>query len=231
MSQLTSLTENDIINNAYYLLEKASELWDTASDEYLTARGLGNIAIGRWQRYENTKWKELLRKASAGSGATLTLTNGVYTYSTPNDCLYPTATFVRTTDAGGGVTTWQVIDSKERLLHPPTDYIAFFTGNSKLGFTLNFNSGLSLKTGEVIDYDYYRSATLFTATTSVTEVPDPDYISYYIAAHMAEEGIDTDMYNMAEARLEQMRTQNMSQLFGVSNNIIQTPGHNAGFGY
>ena len=48
---------------------------------------------------------------------------------------------------------------------------------------------------------------------------------------MAEEGVDPDMNTMAESRLEQMRVQNMSQLFGVSDDIITAGESQPGFGY
>ena len=59
---------------------------------------------------------------------------------------------------------------------------------------------------------------------------DPSFISYYVAAHMAEEGIDIDTNTMAESRLEHMRTVNMSSLFAVSDDIQTSPDSAVGFG-
>ena len=42
--------EESIINDVYYLVEVDSEPWTETDDEYLTARGLANIAINRWQK-------------------------------------------------------------------------------------------------------------------------------------------------------------------------------------
>lgn len=221
------LTEQEIIDNAYYLSEKSSELWDTDSDEYATARGLANIAINRWERYDQTKWAELLTPYGDASGVTTTITAGTYTYSAPSNTLYTPASFVRTTNSGGGITTWQVIPSKSRLLYQNTDRVCWFTGNPKSGFVLHFNSGVTLTTGDTIDYDYYKKATRLASTSGTTEVPDPDFLSYYIAAHMAEEGIDPDFNNMAESRLEDMRVANLSTPFAVPNDIVNSQ---AGFG-
>lgn len=226
-----ALTEKNIIDNAYYLLEKGSDLWDTDSDEYLTARGLANIAIGRWEGYENTRWEDLLTSYGDASGVTTTTTAGVYTYTAPSNTLYAPASYVVTVDGSGKRTFWQVIKPKQRFMYQTSDRVCWFTGNQKSGYVLHFNSGVNLTTGDTIDYDYYKKATLFTATSSTTEVPDPYFVSYYIAAHMAEEGIDPETYNMAEGRLEEMRTKNMSQSFGVSEDIPHTLDFGDGFGY
>ena len=228
----TALTEQQIINATYALLEKASELWSPTSDEYLTARMLANAAINRWEMYDQTKWKELFTTLTAASTGVKTLTAGTFTYACPDDFRYPSS-YVRTTDSGGASTFWQVITpEKLAMFANSSNRVCWFTGNIKTGFTLNFNSyQISLITGHTINYEYYRQATLFTTTTDTTEMEDPYFISYYIAAHMAEEGVDPDMNTMAETRLEQMRTQNMSQLFGVSDNIPTSGDFGSGFGF
>ena len=58
------MNEESIIQSVYFLVEVDSEPWGTADDEYLTARGLCNIAIDRWEKYENTTWNELFAKYS-----------------------------------------------------------------------------------------------------------------------------------------------------------------------
>jgi hypothetical protein len=226
-----ALTEQQVINNAYYLLEKASELWASGSDEYLTARGLANIAINRWEMYDNTKWVDLFTTLTAASTGTKTLTSGTTTYVTPDDFRFPSS-YVRTTDSGGGSTFWQVIKPAKLTMYANSSArVCWFTGNIKTGYTLNLNPMCPLSTGNTINYEYYKAATKFTTTTDTTEVPDPYFISYYIAAHMAEEGVDPDMNTMAEERLEQMRIVNMSQLYGVSDDIPTSGESQPGFGY
>lgn len=229
---MAALTENNIIDNAYYLLEKASELWATTSDEYLTARGLANIAINRWEMYDSTRWKELFTTLTAASDGTKTITAGTFTYAAPTNFRTPSS-YVRIVDSGGFSQFWQVIPPEKTSLYANSDKkVAWFTGNIKAGFTLNLNSyNVNLTTGDTIKYEYYKQATLFTTTTSTTEMADPYFISYYIAAHMAEEGVDPDMNAMAEGRLEQMRVQNMAQLFGVSDDIPTSIDASSGFGH
>lgn len=227
---MAQLSEQNIIDNAYYLIEKGSEKWDTASDEYLTARGLANIAVGRYEFYEQTKWIELWTTLTDATDGTKTVTKGTSSYSCPTNMRYP-ASFVRIVDSSGNSSYWQVIPVARMALYAnSSDRICYFTGSIKSGFKLHFNPNVSLTTGDTINYEYYKQATKFTAITDTTEMQDPYFISYYIASHMSEEGVDPNLYAMAEARLEQMRTQNMSQLYGVSEDIPDSLDHLSGFG-
>lgn len=229
---MAAITENQIIDNAYYLTEKASELWETDSDEYLTARGFANAAINRWERYDQTKWKDLLTTLTDAADGDKTITAGDYSYDAPTNFMYPSS-YVRTVNSAGYSTFWQVIvPEKQAMFANSSAKVCWFTGNEKTGYDLHFNPYQSpLTTGDTINYEYYKHATTLSSTTGTTEVPDPWFISYYIAAHMAEEGVDPDLNNMAEARLEQMHTQNMSQLFAVSDDIPDSLDNSGGFGY
>lgn len=228
---LTPLTENDIINNAYYLLEQDPTVWETDSDEYLTARGLANIGINRWAKYDNTTWRDLWVTNAASSDGVKTTTTAL-SYAAPTNMARP-CSFVRLTDSSDNVVIYDVVPiERVASLAESTANFVYFSGNpDKDGFTLHFNPNLTITAGQTIDYEYYKKPTLFTATSSTTEMSDPYFLSYFIASHMSDEGIDPDLMNMAEARLEQMRVENMSGLFGVSNNIESALSEDDGFGY
>ena len=217
------MTENEIINAVYYLVEVDSEPWGTADDEYLTARGLANIAIDRWEKYENTTWNELFAKYS--DYETNNVTTDSYSYNCPDDFIRP-CSFVRVNGELYDVKKPQEIAS----LKESTDKWVYFMGNPNDGYTLNFNPNLTMIPDQTLDFEYYKGATKFATSTDVTEVPDPYFIVYFVAAHMGDEGINTDYFQMAEARLEQMRSVNMSGLFGVSDNINNSLDSNSGFG-
>jgi len=95
------------------------------------------------------------------------------------------------------------------------DHYCWFTGNKNTGFDLHFNPRIAISAGETIDYPYYKAATSSSATSFVPELGDPYYLAYFIAAHMSEEGINTDFFNISEDKLEEMRTVNMSGVWGV----------------
>jgi hypothetical protein len=228
---MAALTASEVITNAYYLLEKGADPWVSGDDEFTTAQKLGDAAINRWEFYDNTRWKELwVTLDDAASSVTKTITAGTYDYTAPTDMRYPSS-YVRTSDSGGSSSYWQVIPSEKSAVYDESSArVCWFTGSEKAGFTLHFNPNITLTTGDTIHYEYYKQATKFTATTSTTEMADPYFISYFIAAHMAEDGVDPDYNNMAEARLEQMRVVNMSQLYGVSDNIPSSIEFGDGFG-
>lgn len=220
---LINMTENEIVNSIYYLVEVDSEPWGTADDEYLTARGLCNIAIDRWEKYENTTWNELFAKYSDYESNNVTTDS--YSYNCPDDFVRP-CSFVRVNGELYDVKKPQEIAS----LKESSERWVYFMGNPNDGYTLNFNPNLTMIPDQTLDFEYYKSATKFTASTDVTEIPDPYFIVYFVAAHMGDEGINTDYFQMAEARLEQMAVVNMSGLYGISSNINNSLDSNDGFG-
>jgi hypothetical protein len=221
------MNEQEIINSAYYLVEVDSEPWGTSDDEYLTARGLANIAINRWHKYENTTWRELMTTLEDSNVLLLgdKVATTAHVYNCPTDFVRPMS-FVR---IGGLIFDVIAVERIAELSDSVMNFV-YFTGNPKDGFKLHINPNVTITAGETIDYEYYKKASVFTTPTSESEMADPYFIVYFIAAHMGDEGINTDYYQMAEARLEQMRAENMSGLFGVSNRIDSSFDDNLGFG-
>lgn len=209
------MTELEIITNAFYLTELDTDVWEDDSDEYELARGLLNTGISRWENYDNTLWRELLTKNSDGDGDTETTSSHSY------DC---DSNF---TNPGGWVRTgdryWTVIRPEEVSSHTtdPSDW-CYFSGDIKNGHTLNFNPLVTMPEGETLDYEFYRKAAKTADTTDEVEMSDPYFLSYFIAAHLGEDGIDQDMFTIAETRLDAMRTKNMSGVFGVPDSIPQS---------
>lgn len=222
------MTETEIITAIYYLIEVDSEPWGTGDDEYLTARGLANIAINRWAKYENTVWDELfvtLTDSDVSLGGDKVTVANTYSYNCPSNFIRPSS-FVRIDGEFYDVKKPQQIGE----LKDSCGKWVYFTGNPKTGYDLHINPNLTVEAGKVIEYEYFCSETKFTTPTSVTEMSDPYFIVYFVAAHMGEDGINGDFYQMAEARLEQMRTVNMSTLYGISSNINSTLDNDSGFG-
>ena len=222
------MNEESIIQSVYYLVEIDSEPWGETDDEYITARGLANIAIDRWEKYENTTWNELLTNLTDSDvllGGDKVTVADTYSYDCPSDFVRP-CSFVR---IGGTIYDVKKPTQIAELKDSGEKWV-YFAGNPKDGYKLKLNPNLTVTDGEVIEYEYYKSASKFSTTTSETEMSDPYFIVYFVAAHMGDEGINTDYYQMAEARLEQMRSVNMSGLFGVSDNINNSLDSNSGFG-
>lgn len=220
--------EESIINDVYYLVEVDSEPWTETDDEYLTARGLANIAINRWQKYENTTWNELITNLTDSDvllGGDKVTVDATYSYDCPSDFVRPVS-LVR---IGSELFDVKKPQQLAELSQSMTNWV-YFTGNPKDGYDLHINPNLTVTAGNVIEYEYYKSPSTFSSKTSETEMADPYFIVYFVAAHMGDEGINPDYFQMAEARLEQMRSENMSSLYGVSDNILSTSDSNDGFG-
>jgi hypothetical protein len=224
------MNEQDILNASYTLLEQDSTHWGISDDEYLTGRTFLNMGIGRWEQFENTTWRELWKMnsdASSTLGGDATTTTA-HDYNCPSDMDRP----------GGYVTTgtathtfWEVTppEKVEMLANSDKSY-CFFTGSQSAGFTLHFNPRVTMTTGQAIDYPYYKKADTSTATSFVPEMSDPYYLAYFVAAHMSEEGVNADLFNMAEEKLDNMRTENMSGYWGVPNLIDEDGSGGLGFG-
>lgn len=229
---MAALTENDILDIVYALKEGDDDGWETDSDEYLAGRRYCNSAIFRWEQYDNTVWNELWTTLTDAADGTKTITAGTYNYSCPTNMKHPSS-WVRTYD---GVTSvfWKVVNPRElgENANNNTDRFCYFTGSVKDGFTLNFNPNITLNTGDTINYEYYRQATTFTATTSTTEMSNPYFIVYSVLGQFIKLDGEDNLQELqnAEEALENMRVANEIGLYGVPNAISEPFNINDGFG-
>lgn len=229
---LTPLTETNIIDQIYSDYENDSTTWDSSDSEYLTARRYCKAAIIRWEYLEGTHWPELFTKSSAASDGTLTTTAGTYTYTCPTDMRIPPKPedYVRLTNSTGTIATYLVVPlAKVSQLDSSSDNFCYFTGNPKLGFTLNLNPNVAVTTGSTIKYEYYRNATYFTTTTSTTEMSNPMFIVHYALHRLYKnDGL------ISESREELQIAENILQEMKSDAQVIDTDSLSSastGFGY
>lgn len=226
-------TETTVINQAFYLLEKDSDTWDSTDAEYLTARGFMNLGIQRWEHFDNTTWRELWTQLSIASTGQDTVSASTWTYDCPTDFVRPGG-YVTTTGSDGAVTFWNVIPVEEvGKFADSTDKFTYFIGNTRSGFDLQFNPKVTLTAGSTINYPYYKTATQSSATSTVLELGDPSYLSYFIAAHMSEssDSIEGNFYTVSEGLLRQMKSKNNSSVWGVKSTVNSDLETDSGFGY
>lgn len=227
---MSTLTEADILNTVYALYETDTSNWSATDDEYLAGRKYCNIAINRWERYDNTEWRDLwtkLEDAGTGAGTGDKTTDGTNQYDCPSNFIRP-GSWVRVGD-----TFYTVVPSeKVAKLSNSWDRFCYFSGNVKDGFKLNFNKNLTMTTGDTISYEYYKSATSFTATTSTTEMSDPYFIVYFVLSRFIKNDGDDNMEELQEAdeKLEQMRVANMSGLYDLPEQVESSLSDLEGFG-
>lgn len=225
-------TEQTIINRVFSLLEKDSDTWATTDSEYLTARSFLNMGVDRWAHFENTTWRELWTDLTTATTGEETVSASTWTYDTPTDFVRPGG-YVTTTDSAGGVTFYHVMPPEEVAKYADsTDNWAYFKGNNHTGHSLQFNPKSTLTTGGTINYPYYKTATQSSATSTVLEPSDPNFLSYFIAAHMSEssDSIDGNFFSVAEGLLRQMKSANNSGIWGIPFNIQDAGNSLDGFG-
>jgi len=207
---LTPLTEADIIELIYSDYENDNETWDATSAEYYTARNFCKAAIIRWEYLEGTEWPELFTKSADATDGTLTITSGTYTYTCPTNMRRPPKPHEDYVRIGGDIYI-VVPSSKVGQLDDSSYRFCYFTGNPKLGYTLNINPNLTLTTGQTITFEYYRNATYFTAATSTTEISNPMFIVHYALNRLYKnDGLLNEAreeLQIAENLLQEMRSE------------------------
>lgn len=181
----TALTFDQLFT-AYYTQYRADADVPTSSDdEYTIGLRLANEAINYWENYDNTYWKELWTNLqSASTGATTTITTGTQTYAAPT-AFKEAGGNVRVLDTGGGVLqTYPIIEPHEAQFKAKDAVYAYFTQATTGLFTLHINPApTSALNGKSIDYDYYKTATLFTTGSSTTEMANPYFVVHRILAN------------------------------------------------
>jgi hypothetical protein len=223
---MATLTEENILDIVYALKEGDDDGWDTDSAEYLVGRKYCNAAITRWEFYDNVKWRELWTTLTAASDGDKT-TDGTSQLDCPTNFLSPSS-WVR---VGGEF--WQVVSpSRIAELADSTSKFCYFTGSKKDGFKLNFNPKITMTTGDTVEYEYYKTASTFTTTTSTTEMSNPYFIVSSVLAHFIKLDGEDNIQELQQSDefLEQMKTDNESGLYGVPDLLNETITNNSGFG-
>lgn len=227
---MSALTENEVIDIIYSLYETDDTGWDTTSSEYVTCRAFCNAAINDWAMRET--WRDLFTNLTVASDGTKTITSGTYSYACPTNFSNANG-WVRTV-RNGSATFFNVVNSEMVAKRAKSsDLFCYFTGSSKDGFYLNFNPNLTLTTGDTINYEYYKTPTLFTTTTSTSEIPDPYYLVYYSLARLLKNDGENFDYEESKAReiMDNMTTNNIQGLWDVNNPIEESLALGTGFGY
>lgn len=233
-------TEIQLLQVVHSLYEGNQSFPTPTEDDYLVRRDLANNAIMKWDMYKGTLWNELWTPK-----ADQTITTDTYIYTLPTDFRF-FGGFVRLVDASGNVTFFEKHKQEAQdVWESRTGQSFTVTGNPSSGYTMNFLHGtgsntfpLSTDVGKTIKYEYYKRPTLFTATTSVPEMSNPDFIVHFILSYLYRqddnlESSDREM-RTAEDILGQMQTINVMSSWREQDKILDGVLDDAGtpgFGY
>ena len=173
------------IFTAYYTQYRAdADVPTSTDDEYTIGLRLANEAISYWENYDNTFWKELYDTNQNDGSGTQTITTGTIAYDAP-DNFREAGGFVTVKSATGAVVqNYPIIEPHEAQFQGQDAVYCYFTGDPSNGYTLNLNPApTSALNGLDIDYVYYKTATLFTTGSDVSEMPNPYFIVHRILAN------------------------------------------------
>src|SRR3990167_4567356 len=229
---MAAMAESEIMQQAYSLYEGDTTDWASTDEEYLAARRYTKAAVQMWEFYDNTKWNELFTTLTAASDGTKTITAGTFSYACPTDFRFP-CSYVRTVQ--NSISSYYNVYKPDQIpiLDDSTGKWTYFIGSQKATYSLKFNPDLTLTTGDTINYEYYKTATYLTATTSTTEMSNPFFIVHYILYRMykndGEDGKAREEFQIAQQLLEQMRVDNMEGLWNTPFNIEENSSIAGGF--
>ena len=174
----------DEIFEAYYTLYRAEATIPTdTDDEYTIALRLANEALTRWANYDNTYWRNLFTTA-VESGDVGTVTTGVATYDAPED-FKEAGGNVKLLDSNSDlVQTYPILFPHEAQFRNTQSTYAYFSGSPTEGYVLNLNpTPTSAENGKTIEFDYYKSPTLYTTGSDVSEIPNAYFIVHRMLAN------------------------------------------------
>jgi hypothetical protein len=224
------MTENELIDQIYSLYEGDVDMWDTDSDEYLLARNFLNAGVNRWRYYEQTDWKELFVNLADAADGDKTTVASTFDYDCPSDFVKPTS-YVK---IGTNVfKTYTSARATTLIADENTDAWCYFSGNPKDGYDLHVNPNFELDADLTISYSYYKTPTEFSSTTDVPEMSDPYFLVYYALYRLYKNDSEAfnDEFTNAEARLEQMRVNNIAGIEELPDEIEWNNEFQEGFGY
>lgn len=233
----TPLTEADLQAIIHRKFEKNNDTPSSDSADYLLRRGLmcdSVEKVGLRGQEDNIRWKWLFKNlADAATGDKTTDSGSVY--DAPDDFIEP-ATFVQIAYSTGTVTypfkkPDQVLMS---LRNNSSEQFYYVTGDEINGYKININP-LPFETGKTISYGYFHAPTLFTATTSVTEMPKPYFVVYDVLSVLFEEeqpSLSNKYAQMAKSLADSMYIDNEipPNQHGYSLNSLGAVINGSGFG-
>mgnify|MGYP000854603661 CR=1 FL=1 len=223
MSSNLPYTLQDLQDRINTLVNNDVDTPSTTDDEWTTRLNLINQAIGKWEASDvlwDELWTTYTHGATVSSATTYTIT----------------ATDIRF--LGGqvrlvlnGATTYvSVISPEEYQNYEGEARVVYLTGNPSTGWTLNLGwtpvSGDGTY-GATIKFDYYKYATRFTTssnTTDKSEIPDPNFIVYDVAAVKSLLESKNNQFSIfsteAQKSLDNMRVMNEVKPYG-NRDVIQ----------
>ena len=199
------------------LYEGDNDTPGATTSDYLTRRGLMNVGIVTWEK--EAQWRELFVKLADAADGDKTTGADDADYDCPTDFVFVVG-YLRI-----GTTKYPYYpQEKVQLISSSDSSTKFFyvTGNTNTGFDIHIHPAPS-SAGDTITYEYYKTATELSATTTVFEMSDPYFAIYFALSKLYEQdgkmGEAQKAFMEAGSRLERMKTANVTPPFYQGNAI------------
>ena len=184
---------------------------DSTQDEWVARLRLINMGIASWER-QDVIWHELLITYTHGTP----ITAAQSFLTTMNDFRGLPGANLQFVDANSNITYMELVEpSKAQYLQLGGARKAYVTGNSALGFTMNFTFILGATDpliGRTMSLMYYKSAAKMVGATDKPEMNDPQYLVSYVAAKKnlfnGRTDIASNYLNDAQESMDNMRIRN-----------------------
>lgn len=175
------MTYDEIFAQYYTLYRAEATTPDSSDDEYIIGMRLANEALNRWANYDGMYWPQLFALSGGSTGGVVTTTSGTRAYLTPTD-FKEAGGWININSAGTRQSLIPIIAPEEAQFRVPDSSYAYFTtiagGRQQLNLSLDPGT-----TGSSIDYVYYKKPTQYTTGSSVSEIPNPDFIVHRMLAN------------------------------------------------
>ncbi len=223
----------DEIFTAYYTQYRGVSTIPASTDpEYTIGLRLANEALTRWANYDNTFWQVLYSTPVAEGDTTVAVTD-VTQYDVPDNFKAPGGNIKLLDSSGNTQRTYRLVSPEKIQFYGDNTQYAYFMGNPNDGFTLNLNPApASEVNGFTINYVYYKTPTLYTTGTDISEIPNAYFVVHRMLANRFRASRNpyyTDALRDAEDALGIMKMENDSGTWSNPLAVADTSGTNWGF--
>lgn len=204
----------DELFTAYYNLYRGVETIPVSGDaEYTIGLRLANEALTRWANYDNTFWQTLFTTPQA-EGEVSSIVTDQTEYDAPDNFKLPGGD-IKILDASGNTSsTYKLLSPEQPQFKGDSSQYAYFTGNPSDGYVLTLNPAPdSSINGLNIKFVYYKTPTLYTGGSSISEIPNAYFIVHRMLANRfrtTRGPYYTDALRDAEDALRIMQMENNS---------------------
>lgn len=210
MATIQSLSLDELQTEIHVLVSNDSDTPSSSDDDYTIRKSLINQAILAWEGEREVQWRDLWTTETSGG----TVAAGTTSYAvSATDFKFPGGYIIL--DDGTNQQKIKVIPPRQAQKYTSDVKLAYFTGNPKDGWTVNLLWTPATGDGTVgstIKYDYFKYATKLDSGSDVSEISDPMFIVYYVAAELKRMEDDFNSFSALQAKaanaLQQMRIAN-----------------------